>query len=152
MAQAKKNLKTYSIIVLALGALTLINLLFELFFGELNGELNNATIPDGAPANVAMIARIFILVISLLFLLPQFYIGIKGLKIVKKPDSSRAHIVWGVILTVFTALTWISSFLAFFQGDGDAFGKVAEFFSIAVDVYVLFEYVRYAKAVRDAIE
>lgn len=109
MAQAKKNLKTYSIIVLALGALTLINLLFELFFGELNGELNNATIPDGAPANVAMIARIFILVISLLFLLPQFYIGIKGLKIVKKPDSSRAHIVWGVILTVFTALTWISS-------------------------------------------
>ena len=151
MKQATKNLKTYSIIVLALGVLTLINLLFELFFGELNGELNNATIPDGAPANVAMIARIFILVISLLFLLPQFYIGIKGLKIVKKPDSSRGHIVWGMILIVFTAIGLISPFLAFFQGNGDAFGNVAEFFSIAVDVFVLVEYVKHAKAVRNAI-
>ena len=150
MEQSRKYLKTSSIIVLALAGLSLLNILFELFFGELNGALNNAAISEGAPDNIALITRIFILVVSLLILLPQAYIGIKGLKIAKKPDSSKGHIVWGIILMVFTAAGLISPLLALVQGV-DAFGNASKLCSIAVDVFILFEYVKYARAVRNGI-
>lgn len=148
MEQTRKTFKTISIVVLILAGLSLISILFELFFGELSAELNNATIPEGAPENVVLIAQIFVLVIALLLLLPQVYIGIKGLKIAKRPDFSSAHIVWGIILTVFTATELISPFLALIQGNGDKFGNVADLCSIMVDVGILYEYVKLARAIR----
>ena len=151
MEQSRKNLKNASIIVLALAGVSLLNILFELFFGELSGELNNAKIPDGAPGNVALIARIFILVVSVLMLLPQAYIGIKGLKLAKEPNSSKGHIVWGIILVVLTAAGLISPLVSFLQGNGEAFGNVSEFLSIAVDVAVLLGYVKFAMEVRKGI-
>ena len=151
MEQSRKNLKNSSIIVLALAGLSLLNILFELFFGELSGELNNATVPEGAPGNVVLIAQIFILVVSVLMLLPQAYIGIKGLKIAKKPNSSIGHIVWGIILVVLTAAGLISPLVSFLQGNGEAFGNVSEFLSIAVDVAVLAGYVKFAMNVRKGI-
>ena len=151
MEQARKNLKTSSIIVLALAGLSLLNLIFGIFFGDLNTELNDATIPDGAPDNVILITKIFVLVVSVLILLPQLYVGLKGLKIAKKPDSSRGHIVWGIILVVFTACGLLAPFGALIQGNGNAFGNVSELLSIAVDVVVLFEFVKYAIAVRKAV-
>lgn len=149
MEQTRKYLKTSSIVVLVLAGLSLLNILFELFFGTLNAEMINAAIPEGAPNNILQIARIFILVVSILLLLPQAYIGIKGLIISKRPDDSKGHIIWGIILMIFTALGLLTPFLAFIQGNGDAFGNVSELCSIAVDVFVLFEYVRYAIAVRN---
>lgn len=136
---------------MALAGLSLHNILFELFFGDLSGELNNATIPEGAPGNVVLIAQIFILVVSVLMLLPQAYIGIKGLKIAKKPNSSKGHIVWGIILVVLTAAGLISPLVSFLQGNGEAFANVAEFLSIAVDVAVLAGYVKFAMNVRKGI-
>ena len=151
MGQSRKNLKNSSIIVLALAGLSLLNILFELFFGEFGGELNNASVPEGAPENVVLIARMFILVVSVLMLLPQVYIGIKGLKIAKIPNSSKGHIVWGIILVVFTATDLIIPLVSFLQGNGDAFANVAEFLSIAVDVAVLSGYVKFAMEVRNGI-
>lgn len=148
MEQARKNLKTSSIIVLVLAGLSLINILFELFFGEFSKALSGATIPEGAPENIVLIAQIFVLAVSLLILLPQVYIGIKGLKIAKKPDSSRGHIIWGIILLVFTAFGLISPFVALIQKNGEAFDNISELCSIAVDVFILFEYVKFARDVR----
>ena len=148
MEQARKNLKTSSIIVLVLAGLSLINILFELFFGEFSKALSGATIPEGAPENIVLIAQIFVLAVSLLILLPQVYIGIKGLKIAKKPDSSRGHIIWGIILLVFTAFGLISPFVALIQKNGEVFDNISELCSIAVDVFILFEYVKFARDVR----
>ena len=148
MEQSRKNLRNMSVVVLALAGLSLINILFELFFGELNSELNNATIPEGSPDNIVSIARIFILVISLVLLLPEVYVGVKGIRIAKNPDDSKGHIIWGIILIAVTAAGLIPPFFAFLQGDGEAFGNVAELCSIAVDVAVLVEYVKYAIDVR----
>ena len=82
-------------------------------------------------------------------LLPQAYIGFKGLKMAKNPDYSKGHIIWGIILFVLTFLELLPPFVAFLQGDGSAFENVADFLSIAVDAAVLFEYVKYAIAVRN---
>ena len=151
MEKTRKNLKTSSIVVLALAGLSLLNIIFELFFGELNKELNSAVIPDGAPDNIVLIAQIFVLIISILLLLPHLYIGIKGLKIAKNPDASKGHIVWGIILIVLTVIEFFSPLLALIQGNGGAFANISEMCSIAVDIFVLFEYVKYARAVRNGI-
>ena len=150
MQQIQKNLKTSSVIVLALAGLTLLNILFELFFGELSAELSGAATPEGASDNVVLIAKIFILAVSVIMLLPQAYIGFKGIKLSKTPDKSGAHIIWGIILIVFTAAGLISPLVAFFSGDGEAFADASEFLSIAVDAFVLYEYVKHARALRSA--
>ena len=147
MEQTKKNLKTTSIIVLLLAGLSLINIVFELFFGKLNEEMKNAPLPEGSPENIIQIAQIFILVISLLVILPQVYIGIKGIRMAKKPNSSKAHIIWAIILLVITVLGMVSPLLAALQGN-DVFANGSEFLSIAVDVMILYEYVKFARAVR----
>ena len=151
MEHTRRNLKNYSVIVLGLAALSLINIIFETFFGELNSALNSAVIPEGAPENVVMIAKMVVLAVSVLMLLPHAYIGIKGIKIANDPDDSAGHIVWGIILIVFTAIELISPLLALLRGEGVALGNASEFLSIAVDVFVLVEYVKFAREVRDEI-
>ena len=150
MEKTRRNLKNMSVIVLGLTVLSLIDIIFELFFGELNRELNGAEIPEGVGSNIVLIAQVFILVVSFLLLLPQFYIGIKGLKVAKSPDSSGGHIVWGIILLVFAVIGLFSPLLGLIQGNGNPLGNASELLSIAVDAFVLFEYVRFARAVRDA--
>ncbi len=151
MEQTRKNLKTSSIVVLALAGLSLLNILFELFFGELKKELESATLPEGASGSIILIAQIFIVVVSVLVLLPQLYIGLKGLKMAKAPDSSKGHIIWGIILLVFTAIGLISPLVALIQGNGSAAENIAELCSIAVDVAVLVAYVDLAVTVRKGI-
>jgi hypothetical protein len=137
--QSRKLLKNYSIIVLLLAGLTALNLAFEIFFGE----INNAAIPEGSPDNILLITKIFIAVLTFLMLLPQIYIGFKGIKMSKTPDSSKAHIVWGVILFVFTLSSLLTPLLAAIRGE-EIFANIAEFCSIVVDATILFGYVTYA--------
>lgn len=148
MKETRKKLKNFAVIALALAVLSLINVLFELFFGELNSALNNAIVPDGAPGNIVLIAKVFVLVVSLFIILPQIYIGVKGIRIAKDPDSSISHIVWGIILVIFTASSLISPFLSIIRGDANVLENASQLLSVGVDVFVLVEYVKYAIAVR----
>lgn len=147
MEQARKRLKTSSIVVLILGGLTLLNILLEVFFGN----LNDAVSPEGASATILLIVKILVLAVSLVLFLPQLYIGIKGLKMAKAPDSSKGHIVWGIILIVLGFVGLISPLTALIQGNGDALGNTSELLSIVVDITVLIEYVSAARAVRNGL-
>jgi uncharacterized membrane-anchored protein len=89
--------------------------------------------------------------VSFLLLLPQIYIGLKGIKVANNPDYSRGHIIWGTILLVLTAIGLISPLLALFRGNGMAFANIANICSELVDVFILYEYVKFAKAVRNSI-
>ena len=150
MEKNKKNLRFMSIVLLILAGLSLLSILFELFFGELSDAFKGATLPEGATDNVILVAKIVILAISLLLLLPQVYIGIKGIKIAKNPDNSKGHIVWGVILIVFTALGLGSPIAGLIQGS-DIMGNIASLCSIIVDICILYEYVSFARAVQKAV-
>lgn len=142
MEQSRKYLKISSIVVLIFAGLTLLNLVSELLFGE----LNRAEIPAGSPENILLITKIILLVVSILLLLPQVYVGIKGLKMAKNPDSSKAHIIWGTILLVIAVLGLVSPAIALIKQE-DVFNNVSELFSILVDVIVFFDYVKYARRV-----
>ena len=146
MEQTRKYLKLSSIAVLALAGFSMLQVISELLFGE----LGNATIPEGAPDNILLITQIFLFSFALLLTLPSIYIGIKGIRIAKRPNSSKGHIVWAIILLVFATLSLISPIVDFIN-NGFKQGNISEFFSIAVEVVVFFDYIKYAIAVRKTI-
>ena len=146
MVQTRKYLKLSSIAVLALAFFSLLQIVSELLYGE----LNNAVIPEGAPENILPITKIVLFSVALLLTLPNIYIGIKGLRIAKKPNSSKGHIVWAIILLVFASLSLIEQGVGFIH-DGFNFENISAFCSIVVEVTVFVEYFRLAIAVRKTV-
>ena len=140
MEHARKNLKISSIVVLIFTGLSLINIVFELLLGD----LNNAELLTGSPENILLITKILLLAVAVLLLLPQLYIGFKGLKVAKSPNHSRGHIIWARILLVLALASLISPIVAILN-QGSLMENVSSILSILVEVIVYFEYVKYAK-------
>ena len=142
MEQKKKQLKTASILVLIFAVISFAKTIVELFITD----FSDIPIPDGVPENIWLIAKISFGVIFILLLTPQFYIGVKGLKLAKNPDrSAKAHIVWGIILLVLAVLALISPIASIVQKQ-DVLTNVSLLFGMLLDVLVLFDYVKCAKA------
>ena len=142
MEQAKKHLKWTSIALLALAGSTLLQIVAELLFGD----LNNAEIPAGSPDHILMITKIILLGFSCVMLFPQVYVGVKGLLVVKAPNASKGHIVWAIILFVFTLIDLLSPAFALVMQD-----NVNENLSLLlgglVEASVYFDYIKYAKVI-----
>lgn len=148
MEKARKNLKISSIVILILAGFSLLNIIFGLFFGPINEAIDNVAGSEEIAKNIVDITRIIILVVSVLLLLPHLYIGIKGIKIANKPNDSGAHIVWGIILIVLTAIGFISPIGALIQGNGEILDNVSSLCNVLFDFVVLIEYVKYARDVQ----
>ena len=142
MEQARKNLKLSAFAVLVWAGAMLIGLISELLYGE----INSAAIPEGAPDNILLITKIFLVSISLLLLLPQVYIGIKGLMIAKNPNSSKGHIVWAVILLVFAVLGIIDPIVNLAKS-GDTFNDIRSLSGVVLEIAIYFGYIKYAREV-----
>ena len=147
MEQAKKQLKISSIFVLLYAGLSLLNIITELLFGE----INSTPLPAGSPENILQITKIILLVVSLVILLPKFYVGMKGLGIAKNPNSSKKHITWAMLILVFEAIGFIDPVLGILkQGNiADNFGALA---GAALEVIIIYEYIKYAKHVAKLAE
>ena len=142
MENTRKHLKAVSGIVLALAGLSLLGIVYEL----IAGEINSSEIPAGSPDNILMITKIILLVISGIMLLPQTYVGIKGIMVAKNPDSSRSHILVAMILFGFLAVEVILEFIGIFTS-GNIGESASNFLSLAVDAGIMFDYIMCAKAV-----
>ena len=142
MEKSRKYLKIYSIVVLVYTLGIILSLVAGL------SELNNATIPAGSPDNIVLITKVILMVISGILLLPQIFIGLKGIKVANNPDSSKSHIVVATILfvlAIFSTITPISSIIK-----KEAVGEnVRNLLSIAVELYLYFDYIKYARLVAE---
>lgn len=146
MEQTRKNLKLSSIVVLIFAGLSLIEVVCELLLGT----FGKVAVPEGAPENILLITRIFLFSFALLLTLPSIYIGVKGLRIAKNPNSSKGHIVWAIILLVIASLSLINP-VAGCVNNGFQYENIRAILSIAVEILVLAEYSKYAIAVRKTI-
>ena len=142
MTQSRTQLKIASIIVLIFAALSLINIVAGLVFGE----LPEAEIPEGSPDNLLLITQIFVMVIAVLMLIPQVYVGVKGIKVANKPGSSKAHIVWGIILLAFAVSALVSPIAAIIALE-DVLSNIFSIISVAAEIVIFFIYVKSAIAV-----
>ena len=146
MEQTRKNLKLSSIAVLALAVFSLLEIVSLLFFGD----LGQAVIPEGAPENILLITQIILFSFAFVLTLPSVYMGIKGLRMAKKPNLSKGHIVWAIILLALTSFGLIEQGIGFIQ-NGFNFENISAFGSIAVEAFVFAEYIRFAIAVRKSV-
>jgi hypothetical protein len=91
----------------------------------------------------------FVCVVGFILLLPQTYVGIKGMKISNKPGSSKAHIVWAVILAALSVIGIFSPVSELIRGV-DVSGNVLAVVDMALDVIIYIEYINYANKVMKA--
>ena len=145
MKNAKKHLKVSSILVLVLATLTLVKVIAELIFGA----LNNATVPEGAPDNIIMITKMFLLMVALMLVIPQIYIGIKGLWASKHTVSSKGHIVVAIVLFVLAVLGLISPIVGIVKQE-DVLNNVGVLLSLLLEAVIYFDYFKCAIAVSKA--
>ena len=138
MEKSRKYLKFMSEIILICLAFSFIRSILEVYL--INVSLNN--IPD----SYIITAKLVICVIYTVFYIPQVYIGVKGIKVAKNPDSSKAHIVWAVIFLAFAVLGAISSVWDMIN-TGDIVGSILGLINGVIDIALYFFYVRYAKQV-----
>ena len=101
MTKTRKDLKLLSIIVLICAGVAFILSILDVC-------MNGLTLPSEATKGVSQeiveIAAIAVLFIELLFLFPQIYIGIKGLKEASNPTKAKAHVVWSFIIAFLYAV------------------------------------------------
>jgi uncharacterized membrane protein len=140
MEKNKKNLKILSILILALAVYSLIRIVLSVFSIDLNPE----DLTDGASATHLLIGQIFVCVVSVILLIPQIFVGIRGIKVSNNPDSSKAHIVWAVILTVLSVIGILSPASELIKGVAvlDNLLAVAD---MVLDAIIYIEYINYAK-------
>ena len=143
MENSKKNLKILSYGILILCLLTLLSMVLELCFGE----INSMELPEGSTEGTLLAAKIVLVVLTLLVLWPQIYIGVKGLKMVKNPDSSRAHIIWAKVLFVIAILGLISPISALFKGQAIA-QNILDTVRMLAEVVIFFCYAKHATVLR----
>jgi len=147
MEEARKHLRITSFIVLLFAGLTLFRTVVALLFGE----LNSVQLPEGAPENTLLITKIILLVVSVLLLLPELYVGLKGLRIAKKPNASKGHIIWAGIILVFLVLGLIDPVVAILKY-GIETENIISLFSIFLEVTIYYDYIKYARVVAKQAE
>lgn len=142
METSLKKLKTAAIIVLCFTVITLVELVSELLLLDFDAT--------GVDAGAMLTTEIFVFVVSVIMLLPRFYIGIKGLKVAADPDSSKAHIVWAVIIFIATIISTASPIIGIVSNE-DVMENIYVLILVLIDVVVYFSYIKNAIAVaRDA--
>lgn len=106
MEKTRKNLKEYSIVVLAFIALTVIKAIVGIC---INGLPQANEIPEGMTRELAQMITTIAFALSFVVLIPQIYVGVKGLKIANDPETSvKAYLVWTAILAVLAAISTIN--------------------------------------------
>ena len=144
MENSKKQLKIASYLVLILGGISLVQFILGIVFFKVD-----AGAVEGANEQMVTILKIVLMVASGIFLLPRLYIGLKGLKVAKTPDSSKAHIIWAIILLVFACFSAFSSVSALIQQQ-DVGNNISALLDAALDILVFIDFIKYANEVAKA--
>ena len=140
MEHSRKQLKISSYLVLIFAAFSLIQIILSLIFEDFGAT-------DASSDSLVMITKIIIMVVTVIFLIPRVYIGVKGIKIANAPNASKTHIVWAIILFVFTIISFISPIMGFInKTDGDNVGTLL---ALLLEATIFLEYIIEAKKVAE---
>ena len=139
MNNSRNHLKEASFLVLLFTAFSFIRMIIQIFV--VGFEVDPAQVD--ASHEIVVVTMIITFVISLILLLPQLYVGVKGMKIAKNPTSSKGHIVWAVILLVFSAFGIVFT-VSSIPEQINVIDNVITLVDHALDVIVYCMYIKYA--------
>ena len=118
--------------------------------GYLFTDRGIAILPDGSSVILQLIVRLIMAAVTLVYVLPQIYMGVKGLRIAKNPAPAKAHVVWVWILLVIAIPGLIEPVTAALQPGGLAENVVALIIGL-LSIVIYFAYIRCARAVAKAL-
>ena len=142
MEQIKKNLRTDAILVLIWAVFTLAQAVLTLIF-----SIDLSIFPMGVSEGDVLIAKIVIGAIAVLLLVPQLYVGIRGLQLIKNPSKAKGHIVWATVIFVLAAVGLIPHVISIFR-NGDIGESVASISSLTLEMLIYYDFIRHAKALQ----
>ena len=145
MSNSRNHLKEASFLVLLFTAFSFIRMIIQLFVGF---EADPTQV--GVSHEIIVATMVVMFVVGLILLFPQLYVGVKGMKIAKNPTSSKGHIVWAVILLVFSAFGIVSTVSSIAE-QINVIDNVITLVDHALDVIVYCMYIKYANRVLKGI-
>ena len=145
MSISRNHLKEASFLVLLFTAFSFIRMIIQVFVGF---EADPTQV--GVSHEIIVVTMIVMFAVGLILLLPQLYVGVKGMKIAKNPTSSKGHIVWAVILLVFSAFGIIATVSSIVE-QVNVVDNVITLVNHALDVIVYCMYIKYANRVLKGI-
>ncbi|MBR5519133.1 MAG: hypothetical protein IKU55_00295 [Clostridia bacterium] len=141
MEKTKQSLKWTSYLVLFFAAWTLVQLVVALFCGNLDFSLLSTEATEG----MILTAKIIIVAISTLLLLPQVFVGCRGLQLVKNPATkTKAALVWAVILLVISAWGLVDPIVGIIK-QTNVTDNVFLAFSNLAEALLFFDFIRLTK-------
>lgn len=143
MNQAQKRLKFISECILILLAVSFVKSILEIF-------LTDVIIDDVSESLIITSKIIICLLFTVIIFIPQLYIGVRGLKIAKNPNSSKSHIVWAVIFAGFAILLIISAIVGMVN-TGDIARNIFGIVNGGIDLAMYSCYIVFAKQVFDEV-
>ncbi len=145
MNETKTNLKISSILVLVLSGFSFLRTVVDLI------SVDISALPEGTSEEIILIAKIAIAVVCAIILLPQIFVGVRGLKLVKNPAPGKSHIVWTNILLVVLAVSAIFNVISLFQ-NADVGSVTSSLAHNCVEIAVFSSYLQYALALQKEIK
>ena len=149
MEKARNSMKVSAICILVLTLFRLATSIITFITGGV--QITDDMLALGIEADLLHTILVATWVISLIAYLPNLYLGLKGLKVAKTPDNSKAHIVWAVILLVFNAIALLSA-LGQLSKSADMTSAVLEAVQMAISVLLYIFYIAEAKKIRAGVE
>ena len=114
MSKNRKRLQIASLIILTITLFILVrNIVNVSIHGFEATTIPEELIETGVTLETLTIVNIILFVVSLLILIPDAYVGIKGLQIVKSKTEKKSHITLAKIFVVLYGLTFVSTCMSF---------------------------------------
>ena len=142
MENSRKTLKNWSFLILFLTALSAIRLIVEVFMLD----FNPSELPEGTSKGMFIAAQIIVIVIGLIILLPEVFVGVRGIQISKNPDFRNGHITWSKVIIVLSAIALISPISGLIKGERIA-TNILEVIDLLSDVAVFYLFIVFSKRV-----
>lgn len=144
MNKERKTLKEYSVVILIFAAFSLARIIVE---ACLYGFGIQAISLEGVSEDLVKIGLIVFFISSLILLIPNAYVGVKGIKEAESPTSARAHIVWALILAILSLVGTITAIVDIINGF--SIDQLFILLDVAVDTVLFYAYYLTAKKVAE---
>ena len=147
MRNNRKELKALSILILVIVAFDIIRNIVE---ACINGIPQVKEVPDGMTKEMVQVSSVIAFALIFVVLIPQIYIGIKGINIANGGVNTKAHIIWSLILAVLSGVLVVSRTTDLIKEFN--YENVMDVISPAIDVVMFAFYLVYARRVANECE
>ena len=145
--EKRKKLHDYSLLLIFLAVLDVFSFFATLIASVVDGAVNEAlakvepSLLDGVKIGLVVVA-----VLMAVLTLSEAFIGLKGLRVSRKPSTNKGYITAAKVFLVLSIIASASFFVSFFEHNTSIVNDIFNFVNAVLDVVV---YVIFIKAAND---